>query len=306
MRLKEISLLERTEGYEKAMQLRRAGVRLKEIANVVGVPLPTLKEWARGLYKPSTCKQPRRMSARRRIESYEKALELRREGLGPTQIAKITEVPYGTITNWIYGIHKPSQNRVDFSKRYELGYVAGAQLSDGNTSLSKGFVGIRCKDRDFAELFSKAAAKVHGRRKPYSIWRDKRGYFGVTCRGRVLAELLSDLEAVEKLLKDKKFAKGFLKSYFDGDGSANKQIEVSGSRDRIELLTKALDRLGIKTSKPWIKNMAGRAIFGGKYTAKQDTWGLRIPVRGGYDRRFAKEVGFGIRRKEKRLVELTG
>jgi len=288
------------------MELRRAGVKLKEISDVVGVPLPTLKEWARGLYKPSMYKQHRRMSARQRIESYEKALELKREGLGPMQVAKITEVPYGTITNWIYGLHKPSQTRVDFSKRYELGYVAGAQLSDGSTSLSKGFVGVRCKDRDFAELFSKAAAKVHGRKKPYSVWRDKRGYFGVTCRGWVLAELLSDIKSVEKLLDDEEIARGFLKGYFDGDGSANKQIEVSGSRDRIELLMKALDRLGIKTSKPWIKNMAGKVIFGGKYIAKQDTWGLRIPVRGGHSRRFATEVGFGIRRKEKRLIELTG
>ena len=89
MRLKGTSSLERTEVYEKAMELRLAGVRLKEIANVVSVPLPTLKEWARGLYKPSMCKQPKRMSARRRIESYKKALELKREGLGPTQIAKI-------------------------------------------------------------------------------------------------------------------------------------------------------------------------------------------------------------------------
>lgn len=298
--------LERIGIYEKAMRLRRAEVKLKEIASIVGVPLPTVKEWARGLYKPSMHKQPRRMSARQRIESYEKALELKREGLGPMQIAKITEVPYGTISNWIYGIHKPPQNRVDFSKRYELGYVAGAQLSDGGTSLSKGFVGIRCKDRDFAELFSKAVAKVHGRKNPYSVWRDKSGYFGVACRGRVLAELLSDLKAVEKLLEDKEFARGFLKGYFDGDGSANNQIEVSGNIGRIELLMKVLDEMGIKTSKPWIKNRAGKAIFWGKYTSKQDTWGLRIPVRGGYVRRFAKEVGFGIRRKEKRLVELTG
>lgn len=306
MRLKGTSSLERTEVYEKAMELRRAGVRLKEIANVVSVPLPTLKEWARGLYKPSMCKQPKRMSARRRIESYKKALELKREGLGPTQIAKITEVPYGTITNWIYGIHKPSQNRVDFSKRHEFGYVAGAQLSDGNTSLSKGFVGIRCKDRDFAELFSKATAKVHGRKKPYSVWRDKRGYFGVTCRGWVLAELLSDLKAVEKLLEDEEFARGFLKGYFDGDGSANKQIEVSGTKERIELLTKALNRVGVETSKPWIKNRAGKAIFRGKYTSKQDTWGLCIPVRRGHARRFAENVGFGVRRKEKKLIELVG
>jgi intein-encoded DNA endonuclease-like protein len=298
--------LERIEVYKKAMRLRRAGVKLKEIASVVGVPLPTVREWARGLYRPSMYKQSGRMSASRRVKSYEKALELKRKGIGPTQIAKITGVPYGTILNWIYGIHKPPHNRVDFSKRYELGYVAGAQLSDGSTSLSKGFVGILCKDRDFAELFSQAVAKVHGRKKLYSIWKDKGGYFGVACRGWVLAEFLSDLKAVEKLLEDEEFNRGFLKGYFDGDGSANKQIEVSGAKERIELLTKALNKLGIETSKPWIKNRAGKAIFRGKYTSKQDTWGLRIPMRQGHARRFAEKVGFGIRRKERRLIKLVG
>lgn len=107
-------------------------------------------------------------------------------------------------------------------------------------------------------------------------------------------------------MEDEEFARVFLKGYFDGDGSANKQIEVSGTNERIELLTKALNRVGIETSKPWIKNRAGKAIFRGKYTSKQDTWGLCIPMRRGHARRFAENVGFGVRRKEKKLIELVG
>jgi intein-encoded DNA endonuclease-like protein len=120
----------------------------------------------------------------------------------------------------------------------------------------------------------------------------------------MLAEFLSDIRRIEKLLENEEFAKGFLRGYSDGDGSVNKQIEVSGSEERIGLLIKALSRVGIQASKPWVKNKAGEAIFQGKYTAKQDTWAIRIPMRGGHAARFAKEVGFGIERKRKRLAEL--
>lgn len=238
------------------------------------------------------------------IKAYERAIELSQKGVKAREISKVLGVHRETVRCWIKGIHKPWRNRVDYSKQFDLGYIAGAVLSDGSVCIESdgGNVYFGVRDKDFATLFAEAGAKIHSRPKPYAVWVDGKGLWRVGIRGKELCELLNDFHTLEKLSSNEDFARGFLRGYFDGDGHVGKSIEIGGEKHLIEFVAKLLMKFGINVNIR-LRKEAGWVTRDG-YVVKQDFWGFWISMR--YLPMFCEKIGFGIKRKQEKLEKLVG
>ncbi|MDI6820081.1 MAG: hypothetical protein QMC89_04160 [Candidatus Hodarchaeaceae archaeon] len=182
---------------------------------------------------------------------------------------------------------------MDWSKRYELGYLIGARLSDASPVIGK-----RCnnygletasKDKDYALELARVGTKAHQKDKPYVVRRYAGGHWRVYVSGGELAELLSmDLMKLKPFIEgDAKIAKGVTRSFFDGDGSVGgRNISAYGDRETLE----------------FIVGLLRKHFMINAYVLSKPVYRLHIPRRYWLD--FYEEIGFAIRRKQRVLAEL--
>jgi intein-encoded DNA endonuclease-like protein len=151
--------------------------------------------------------------------------------------------------------------------------------------------------------------KVLGRRPIKPRYRNNTGKYVVESRSQTLYELLKrpvDLDGLEKYIEHcEKCTAAFLRGFSDSEGCVNKSGYIIISNTDYELLEYVKDllqRLGIESSGPRpTRSRQGTAsrFHNGSYKRRKD--GYYIYIRAGSNINFYKNIGFTIRRKQRRL-----
>ncbi|MEM2280338.1 MAG: LAGLIDADG family homing endonuclease [Nitrososphaerota archaeon] len=149
-----------------------------------------------------------------------------------------------TISYWVRGIHSPYNGTripsIGFLKpSKELAYIIGVVAGDGyvrrrqrpRKSYHKVFIGLKVKDREFAEEFARCLGTVLGREPPKPANpRSSGGRFVVELRCQALYQLLRkplDMEKLKAFIEDDIECKSaFLRGFFDSEGCVSKYTEL--------------------------------------------------------------------------------
>lgn len=219
-----------------------------------------------------------------------------------------------------FGLVNPHQNyntpNLEPSKC--LSYVVGVLVGDGCASKydKKGAqrhdIKLKVIDKEFAEEFSRCLASIMGKANPYAVWSNKKDNFWHTAV--CSKELYYYYVNKGYSLCIEQYPAGFIKGFFDSEGSIscgkhgswNKVWYIQCSNNNINLLDtvkQLLSVLGIDSA----MSLRGRKGF--KITRKEktyyknkDVYSLSIPSK--HHHKFARLIGFTIKRKQDRLNEL--
>jgi intein-encoded DNA endonuclease-like protein len=153
-----------------------------------------------------------------RIRLFDEVNRLRRDGLTYKEIIDEVWRRYGvkisksSVSEWLNGIHKPYNGRYIPSIEFlepseELAYVMGVKIGDGCTTKGRRVVknynrvriGLKVKDREFAEEFGRCLAKVLGRRPINPRYRKSLRRYVVEIRSQTLYELLKKPVDLDRL-----------------------------------------------------------------------------------------------------------
>jgi intein-encoded DNA endonuclease-like protein len=133
----------------------------------------------------------------------------------------------------------------------------------------------------------------------------------VEVRSQTLYELLKkpvDLDRLKKYIEHcERCMAAFLRGFADSEGCVNKEGYIIISNTDYELLTYVKDllkRLGIESTGPWPERLQGKTFYDPK-TMKRYTHTKRMNTistsESGSNINFYKNIGFTIRRKQRRL-----
>jgi intein-encoded DNA endonuclease-like protein len=261
-----------------------------------------------------------------RIKLYDEVKKLRRDGLTYVEIIEEIQRRYGVrlyepnVSRWIHRIHSPYNGRyipsIEFLRpSEELAYVIGAKVGDGYVARRgraiKGYnrvtIGLKVKDREFAEEFGRCLAKVLGRRPINPRYRKSLRRYAVEIRSQTLYELLKkpvDLDGLKKYIEHcEGCMAAFLKGFADSEGSVDKRGYIRISNTDYELLTYVKDllkRLSIESTGPWPRRQQGKTFYDHKkmkrYTYKKECFYIYITT--GSNINFYKNISFIIERRE--------
>ena len=241
-----------------------------------------------------------------RIKLFNEVIDLREEGLSYRRVIDEVQRKHGVrlsksqVSYWSRGLHSPYNGRyipsIDLLRpSKELAYVIGVILGDGYTtrdrhtvkSYNRVIIGLKVKDREFADEFAKCLAKVLGRQsiKPRLKYSDIR--YAVEVRSETLYQLLKkpvDLDRLKKYIEHCDVCvAAFLRGFFDSEGSVDKRGYIRTYNTDLVLLTyikDLLERLGIASTGPKLKHPQGEAFFDSRkgkiYTANKDCYCLHI------------------------------
>ncbi len=264
-----------------------------------------------------------------RVRLYGEVFELRKQGLSYSKMIDWVWKNHGVrlskshISYWSRGLHSPYNGRyipsIELLKpSEELAYVIGVKLGDGYAvrsrrpvkGYSRALIGLKVKDREFAEEFSRCLTKVLGRTPKRLRYVKSTKRYVVEVKSETLYQLLRkplDLDRLKKYIEHCGNCVGaFLRGFFDSEGSVNKSgyIYLSNTDLRLlEYVKHLLQRLGIETTGPWLKTRRGTVIHdhmtGKKYTTNKDVY--VVGIRANSNHIFYEKIGFTIKRKQKRL-----
>jgi len=258
-----------------------------------------------------------------RLLLYEEVLRLRQRGLGYKRISKTLEEMYGiglnpgVICNWIKGRHNPLGKCNKIIQSPELAYVIGGWLGDGTLALDqrncKHYVILKVKDFDFATEWGRCLATAFGVKKPYRPVWDK-----VNRRWTVRASSILLYVILSKARKNPWVTSPYLEEYpsealqglFDAEGNVDDAFYHVRLRNAdmqlLKLARHLLRRLDIDSKiytwkqQLYVKDPKSQKI----YRRKQNIAHCLVISRWENIVRFAKKVGFKIRRKQKALKGL--
>jgi len=268
--------------------------------------------------------QRRHIPLETRLRLYDEVHRLRKRGSSYRKIASEIyqmcgiKLSKSSVGYWLTGKHRP-HNSVkilpeDIKPSPALAYVIGVILGDGFT-IKRGkylyVIGLKCRDIETIDEFRYAIAKIKKSRpcKPYLERRDKA--WRVDIVSRTLYDLLKkpiDLERVKPYVEhDKRCSRNFLKGLFDSEGSMDKKhgyiTLYNTDLDLLKYVKGLLLKLKIQVTGPHRKSMKGKTLYNKKngkiYTCDKDVFYLYIKANS--TQRYAKLIGFTIRRKLERL-----
>ncbi|ACS90995.1 LAGLIDADG family homing endonuclease [Thermococcus sibiricus] len=257
-------------------------------------------------------------------EIMERAKELREQGTSYSQIASIigeefnVKISRPTVMRWCKGLHNPFNKikEISLEPSPSLAYIIGVFLGDGSTSKRKdGKYRIKLKviDKDFAERFQKTLEDL-GIKATLGFEHDStrvdRWYVEGT--NKMLFQFLNGPR--EQLFNVAwKYPREFLQGLFDSEGfpviSAKNtfRVQVALANSDLELLSFTekllLEKFGISTRLVQThKKNTPIVIRGVEYKYNVDMYLLWI-YRLSHVQKFAKEIGFTARRKQKKLED---
>jgi intein-encoded DNA endonuclease-like protein len=262
-----------------------------------------------------------------RIKLFDEVNRLRRNGLTYIEIIEEIQRMYGVrlskshISHWLRRIHNPYNGRyipsIEFLRpSEELAYVIGAKLGDGYVTkggqLIKGYnkvrIGLKVKDREFAEEFGRCLAKILGRRPIKSRYRKSLRRYAIEVHSQTLYELLKkpvDLNRLKKYIEHcERCTAAFLRGFADSEGSVNNRGHIriyNTDRGLLEYVKDLLKRPGIESTgpKPLNKHGSIARFRNGNYKRRKDTYYIYIKTDSNMN--FHKNIGFTVWRKQRRL-----
>lgn len=260
-----------------------------------------------------------------RLYLYDEVLQLRRLGLSHSQIVETIYRFHGVrlhrsnISFWERKLHHPlgKVNKFRAKPSRELAGVIGAILSDGNLYKRKNIarrIWLSVKDKDYAEAFGHALAKVLGKENPYKPRWSKGQERWITEAGSILLYRFLQRpwhEFKPHIEHCKQCVAAFLRMFFDGEGSISaRNLRVYNTNKTLLLYIKKLLRqfFSIEATEPHEGTKKGYRMHdprsGKIYEANKTCYYLQI--RADSLSRFHQHIGFTIKRKQRRLTKAIG
>jgi intein-encoded DNA endonuclease-like protein len=258
-----------------------------------------------------------------RIKLFDEVNRLRRDGLTYKEIIDEVWRRYGvkisksSVSEWLNGIHNPYNGRYIPSIEFlepceELAYVVGVKIGDGYAtrrrrtvkSYNRVRIGLKVKDREFAEEFGRCLVEVLGRRPIKPRYRNDVGKYVVEVYSQTLYELLKkpvELERLKKYIEHcERCVAAFIRGFADSEG----YIRIHNTDYRLlEYVKELLKRLGIESTGPWHKRQQGKTFYDPKtmkrYRHNNEVY--YIYIRADSNINFYKNIGFTIGRKQRHL-----
>jgi len=187
---------------------------------------------------------------------------------------------------------------------FNFGYVLGVRYGDGYVNPK--YIRLEAKDHDFVLAFSKAFTQIAKRSKDrdYKLWYYKKhDTYTVTGGNPRLSQWFLNLtqKTLEIILfNNKEISRGFLRGFFDSEGS-NTGISIlisSTKKWKLDLCRNLLQKHFNIRSKP---------VFALHQTTQfapdgYDYWRLSIGTYY-YQKKFIDEIGFNIKRKQNKPMK---
>lgn len=245
---------------------------------------------------------------------YLRAMELLKDH-GPTEVCRILGWPTtrkSLLHYWKHEIHKPSSTRWIPEPSNELAYVIGVLYGDGSVINEHGYhydIELLVKDREFAEAFSRAMAKLLDKKymepewsKPHKRWRVyySSKAFHTWYRKQTLDRLKKYIE------HDKYTVAHSVRGLYDSEGCNYRCKRIIFYNNDIKLLYYVKHLLkkyfGIIATGPYLHTRAGSIMErnGETYKRRGNTYSIAIYKRQ-HVKRFLNEIRFSITRKQQGL-----
>jgi len=260
---------------------------------------------------------------KKRLQAYDKCLELNKSGLKTIEIWKILkesgiEVKYETIGSWIRGKRNPYKKLNTIQNDKKLPYVIGLLIGDGyfykvmkNGSYNNGRIVLGVKDKDLAQNFALSISHIFGNKRNYKInWSEDKRVYVVEVRSKELVELLLlDFNDLVKIIKNSESS--FIRGFFDAEGCINIKYQKRRIYPRIFLTNSDIrlinyvkdyfQKIGI-SSNIQINTKGGKekVILGKNTKTTKDCYNLVIENFQGI-KKFANEINFTVDRKRDKL-----
>ncbi|BAJ50050.1 conserved hypothetical protein [Candidatus Caldarchaeum subterraneum] len=266
-----------------------------------------------------------------RMEAFDLVQQLHEEGLSYTQIIDEVERRLGVkigksnCSYWVRRIHSPYNGiyigSIELLQPTEdLAYLIGTEAGDAyatktdeGTRGEKYIIGLKVKDKEFADEYATRIARVLGRDAPEPK-PNKDGRWVVRIRSKVLYQLFKkpiDIDRIRPFVEySERCVAMFLRGFFDSEGCVDKRGAMTVYNTDYQLLLYVmylLKKLGIETTSdtPKIKTRGGTSFKdpkkGKTYHHNKDYYYLRIRMPS--NETFYNWVGFTIERKKRRLEE---
>jgi intein-encoded DNA endonuclease-like protein len=263
-----------------------------------------------------------------RAKMYEDVIELKRQGLKPSQIQEELFEKYKVqlcmknIYNWINGKHYPFGNVNNFNEKPspKLAYIVGVIFTDGYKYIGKQSqysLRLAVNDREFAEKFAECLTEILKKKKPYKPFYNKnqKKWIVAGCSVLLFGFLNRTLKELKPIIEhDEKCVSAFLQALFDGEGTI--YIKIKGKKRRrglylfntnkkLLIYAKYLLRkyFSIEATGPYLKTRKGtlREFPNGVYKATKDCHYIYIRTKSLSN--FYRHVGFSIKRKQQKLIK---
>lgn len=243
-----------------------------------------------------------------RTRTYATVLELRSFGWGYKRIARLVGLPCSTVHSWIRGKHSPfgSCSAPNLEPSALLSYIVGAFLGDGGLIRSAQHhyeLRFRVRDREFAERFSDCLSAILGKSKKPR--QDESRFFLVRVWSRLLFEFLSSWDSIRETAR--RYPREFIGGFADAEGSPAVSIGRSRRVLGVYVVMVNTNRVLLNLVRTLLRaNFAiGSNIFlerkRHRMWSKLPCYHLTIGRREDQGR-FAGTIGFGIQRKQEKLL----
>jgi len=243
-----------------------------------------------------------------RTRTYATVLELRSFGWSYKRIARLVGLPRSTVHSWIRGKHSPfgSCSAPNLEPSALLSYIVGAFLGDGGLIRSAQHhyeLRFRARDREFAERFSDCLSAIPGKSKKPR--QDESGFFLVRVWSRLLFEFLSSWDSIRETAR--RYPREFIGGFVDAEGSPAVSIGRSRRVLGVYVVMVNTNRVLLNLVRTLLRanSAIGSNIFlerkRHRMWSKLPCYHLTIGRREDQGR-FAGTIGFGIQRKQEKLL----
>jgi len=188
-----------------------------------------------------------------------------------------------------------------------LAYILGAIASDGYAYYIKSNgsyrIGLKVKDKPFADEFAKYLYIVGEKPREYTRLDNKQLYYVVEKGCKKIYEIVHRVKKHEFIFENNDDIYLFIRGYFDGDGHLSHQFGdnyqvgiTSVYKDRIEFITSLLKRVGFNPHIYYCK-------YKNPWRGLKESYQTRIHKRREI-KKFMEKIGSSIPRKYKDFSEI--
>jgi intein-encoded DNA endonuclease-like protein len=217
-----------------------------------------------------------------------------------------------SISGWVNGKHTPLGRAHSFDSKGspELAYIIGVESGDGSLNFKRYNYRVRLNaiDKDFVLEFDRCLSKVLNAPR-HKTWKGSGAneFFQLEVSSYLLYRFLRRPLAILTpwIETDSDCVAGFLRGFFDSEGSVSETGVVTASNTNLDLLRYVCELLrkyfGIVATAPRLTTKKGSLLVrrGRAYVRKSDCYSIRLPM--AYVLTYYRKVGFAIRRKSLRL-----
>jgi intein-encoded DNA endonuclease-like protein len=253
----------------------------------------------------------RKMPLEARVNFYEKAINLNKEGFRPHEIARMLSLSPRVVCLWLRDERTPGNEylpkvKVNKERIDEIAYLAGVIHSDGSIGRYKNrcHIALKATDDDFILEFKRALKAVTEQCPPTRIEKARTHIYNgkifkntkpVLCVGIVSKELYEILTNPEEYIN--KSPEAYIRGFADGDGTIYESLKNEKGKvyrqlhialynkdlHKLEKIKRLLQQLSIQSSP--IRKWAG------------NVYALGIHKKSEVEK-YMQKIGFSIERKK--------